>query len=164
MMDSTETDRDAFRSGNPGTPAFRVKRYPFYLLNRLVSRYNSVIEARLRAIGLDIPGWRVLMILGEQSPRGAREIAEAAVINLSTMTRIIQRMAAAGLVTTAPSSEDARVTMVSLTAEGEDRLAEARKASAPVYEHLIEGLAPAEFEQLIGLLERLHDNLEPLAP
>jgi DNA-binding MarR family transcriptional regulator len=104
------------------------------------------------------------MILGEQSPRGAREIAEAAVINLSTMTRIIQRMAAGGLVTTAPSADDARVTMVSLTEEGETRLAEARKAAAPVYEHLIEGLAPAEFEQLIGLLERLHDNLEPLAP
>lgn len=75
-----ETDRhsakaavmDVFLSGNPGAAAFRVKRYPFYLLNRLVSRYNSIIDARLRAIGLDIPSWRVLMILGEKSPRGAR--------------------------------------------------------------------------------------------
>lgn len=155
---------DAFRSGNPGTPAFQVRRYPFYLLNRLVSRYNVVIEARLRAIGLDIPGWRVLMILGEQNPRGAREIAEAAVINLSTMTRIIQRMTAAGLVTTAPGTEDARVTTVSLTGEGKTRLAKACKTAAPVYQHLIDGLDSAEFEQLIELLERLHDNLEPLAP
>ena len=66
-------------SGNPGDSAFRVKRYPFYLLNRLVSRYNSIIDQRLRAIGLDIPSWRVLMILGESSPRGAREIAHLAV-------------------------------------------------------------------------------------
>ena len=159
----THIGTEAFRSGNPGTGAFRVERYPFYLLNRLVSRYNSVIEARLRAIGLDIPNWRVLMILGERSPRGTREIAEAAVINLSTMTRIIQRMTAAGLVSAAPSPEDARVTQVTLTAAGEEKLREARQAAAPVYEHLIDGLAPQDFERLIGLLNRLHDNLEPLA-
>lgn len=155
---------DAFQSGNPGDTAFRVDRYPFYLLNRLVSRYNSIIDARLRAIGLDIPSWRVLMILGEKSPRGARGIAEAAVINLSTMTRIIQRMTAAGLVTTTPSPDDARVTSVMLAPAGDARLAEARQATAPIYAHLITGLRTEEFEQLIALLGRLHDNLEPLAP
>lgn len=151
-------------SGNPGNPAFRVKRYPFYLLNRLVSRYNSIIDQRLRAIGLDIPSWRVLMILGERSPRGSREIAEAAVINLSTMTRIIQRMTAAGLVTTAASTDDARVTLVALASLGESQLAQARQATAPVYAHLITGLEPYDFEKLIALLDRLHDNLEPIAP
>ncbi len=155
---------DAFRSGNPGDPAFRVKRYPFYLLNRLVSRYNSIIDQRLRAIGLDIPSWRVLMILGESSPRGSREIAEAAVINLSTMTRIIQRMAAAGLVTTAPSPDDARVTMVALAPLGESQLAQARQATAPIFAHLTNGLDPDDFDRLVALLDRLHDNLEPLAP
>ncbi|WP_448663934.1 MarR family winged helix-turn-helix transcriptional regulator [Sphingomonas sp. CJ20] len=155
---------DAFRSGNPGTPDFRVARYPFYLLNRLVGRYNSIIDARLRAIGLDIPNWRVLMILGEQSPRGTREIADAAVINLSTMTRIVQRMAAAELVTATPSEDDARVTLVALTATGQAKLRQARKVTAPVYEHLITGLEPDAFEQLIALLNQLHDNLEPLAP
>ncbi|PZQ20834.1 MAG: MarR family transcriptional regulator [Sphingopyxis macrogoltabida] len=155
---------DVFHSGNPGNTAFRVDRYPFYLLNRLVSRYNSIIDARLRAIGLDIPSWRVLMILGEKSPRGAREIAEAAVINLSTMTRIIQRMTAAGLVSTTPSPDDARVTSVALAPTGDARLAEARQVTAPVYEHLITGLDGGEFEHLVALLGRLHDNLEPLAP
>lgn len=30
---------------DPGASAFQVRKYPFYLLNRLVSRYNVVIEA-----------------------------------------------------------------------------------------------------------------------
>ncbi|MEN3746340.1 MarR family transcriptional regulator [Sphingomonas sp. HF-S3] len=158
------SDMDAFRSGNPGTPDFRVKRYPFYLLNRLVSRYNLIIEGRLRTMGLDIPSWRVLMILGERSPRPAREIAEAAVINLSTLTRILQRMTALELVTTAPSPEDGRVTLVELTREGEEGLRDARLIASPVYEHVTRGLSPEEFEQLISLLDRLHDNLEPLVP
>ena len=73
--------------GDPGTPAFQVTSYPFYLINRLASRYNAAIEAILREIELDIPSWRVLMILGEETPRGVRSIAEAAVSPLSTMTR-----------------------------------------------------------------------------
>lgn len=153
---------DAFTSSNPGARSFRVQRYPFYLLNRLVGRYNTVIEARLRDTGLDIPSWRVLMILGEDSPRGTRAIADAAVINLSTMTRILQRMAGDGLVSVAVSAADARVTQVELTALGKRKLREARVTSAPVFQHLIAGFQPEEFDALVDMLDRLHTNLEPL--
>ncbi|MBN3558747.1 winged helix-turn-helix transcriptional regulator [Sphingomonas yabuuchiae] len=146
--------------GDPGTTAFQVERYPFFLINRLASRYNATIEPRLRAIGLDIPNWRVLMILGEQAPRGVRDIAEAAVIPLSTMTRIVQRMAAADLVTLTPSAEDARVTMVALTATGESKLAEARMATSPVYQQVITGLSARDFDRLLSLLDRVYRNLE----
>ncbi|MBY0621046.1 MAG: MarR family transcriptional regulator [Sphingomonas ursincola] len=145
--------------GDPGTPAFQVTSYPFYLINRLASRYNAAIEAILREIELDIPSWRVLMILGEETPRGVRSIAAAAVIPLSTMTRIVQRMAAAGLVHSAPSARDARVTEVSLTTEGEEKLALARKATSPIYHKVIRDLSAEDFGQLIGLLNRLYDNL-----
>lgn len=146
--------------GDPGTPAFQVASYPFYLINRLASRYNAAIEAILREIELDIPSWRVLMILGEETPRGVRSIAETAVIPLSTMTRIVQRMAAAGLVESAPSTRDARVTEVSLTREGEEKLALARKATSPIYHQVIRDLSAEDFGQLIGLLNRLYDNLD----
>lgn len=145
---------------DPGTPSFQLSKYPFYLLNRLVSRYNGIIEPRLREIALDIPYWRVLMILGERSPRGVREIADAAVIPLSTMTRIIQRMATAGLVAARPSAEDARVTTVSLLPHGEDKLLEARAVTSPVYGQVIRGLNSDDFSRLIDLLARLHHNLE----
>ena len=145
--------------GDPGTPAFQVQKYPFYLLNRLVGRYNGVIDARLRNIGLDIPNWRVLMILGEQSPRGVRDIAEAAVIPLSTMTRIIQRMTVAGLVAVRASAEDARVTEVTLAPFGEAKLAETRQVTAPVFAKVIRGFDQDDFDKLLDLLNRLHDNL-----
>lgn len=154
---------DNRKLANPGTPAFQAEKYPFFVLNRLVSRYNGVIGARLRAIDLDIPAWRVLMILGEQSPRGVRDIADAAVIPLSTMTRIVQRMAAAGLVAVAESAQDARVTVVSLTPLGEGKLADARAASAPVYEQVIGGFSERDFDRLLGLLGRVYDNLDGAA-
>ena len=146
--------------GDPGTQAFQVKKYPFFLLNRLVGRYNIVIEARLRAIGIDIPYWRVLMILGERAPLGVRDIASAAVIPLSTMTRIIQRMAALVLVVASPSASDARVTEVGLSRAGQAKLDEARAVTAPIYARIIQGLTQQDFDRLIGLLNRLYANLE----
>lgn len=145
---------------DPGAADFQLEKYPFYLLNRLVSRYNGVIEPRLRAIGLDVPYWRVLMILGTGSPRGVREIAESAVIPLSTMTRIVQRMAVAGLVGLETSTEDARVTMVSILPLGEAKLAEARATTSPIYARIIRGLSADDFARLIGLLDQLHRNLD----
>lgn len=147
-------------AADPGTSDFQLGKYPFYLLNRLVSRYNGVIEPRLRAIGLDVPYWRVLMILGTGSPRGVRDIAKSAVIPLSTMTRIVQRMAAAGLVGLQASEDDARVTMVSILPLGIDKLAEARAATSPIYARIIRGLSADDFSRFIGLLDQLYRNLE----
>lgn len=146
--------------GDPGSDAFRVDRYPFYLLNRAVGRYNVVIGARLKAIGLEIPAWRVLMVLGEHAPRSIGQIADASVINLSTMMRIIGRMEDAGLVASAPSAYDARITEVALTPLGHRKLAEARAATSPVYAQGISGISASDFNRLIELLARLHDNLE----
>ena len=148
--------------GDPGTADFQVRKYPFYLLNRLVSRYNAIIEARLRTIGLDIPFWRVLMILGEAAPQGVGEISEAAVINLSTMTRIVQRMAQTNLVRCTARSADSRITDVFLTALGKKKLAAARKITAPVFAAAIAGFSERDFAAAIETLDRLYLNLAPL--
>jgi DNA-binding MarR family transcriptional regulator len=150
---------DARQLGDPGQPSFQVEKYPFYLLNRLVSRYNQVIGSGLKTIGIDIPTWRVLMILGERAPRGTAEIADAAVINISTMTRIIQRMSRAGLVECGTLEQDGRVTEVSLTRVGELKLCEARAVTAPVYARIIAGFSSREFDRLVDSLNRMYANL-----
>ena len=146
--------------GDPGSDHFRVKAYPFYLLNRAVSRYNVIIESELRAIGIDIPTWRVLMILGESEPLAVGQVAKSAVINISTMMRIIERMQKAGLIATSPSASDGRVTELMLTPLGREKLAAARAVTAPIYRRLIDGFSAGEFNSLLDLLGRLHDNLE----
>jgi DNA-binding MarR family transcriptional regulator len=76
------------------------------------------------------------------------------------MTRIVQRMAVAELVTLTHSAEDARVTMVALTATGESKLVEARQATSPVYQQVITGLSARDFDRLLVLLDRVYHNLE----
>lgn len=146
--------------GDPGSDAFRVEAYPFFQLNRAASRYNQVIEAELRAIGIDIPTWRVLMVLGEEQPLPIGHVSKMAVINISTMMRIVERMVKAGLIETQPSAQDARVTELLLTDLGAEKLAAARGVTSPVYKRLIKGLSASEFGRLLDLLGRLHGNLE----
>lgn len=161
MMSEGKRMREDLRPfGDPGSDAFRVDAYPFYLLNRVVSRYNVVIESELRRIGIDIPTWRVLMILGERSPLPIGHVARAAVINLSTMMRIVERMVKADLVVTSPNKEDGRVTDVDLTENGRAKLAAARAATAPIYRKIIRGISARDFSKLLELLSQLHDNLE----
>lgn len=153
---------DARLLGNPGTDAFQVSKYPFFQLNRLVSQYNIVVAERLRTIGIDIPTWRVLMILGEASPRGIGEIAQFAIIQISTLTRIIQRMSAAGLVTGQARDGDNRVTEILMTDLGKEQLAAARHLTAPVYAQVITGFSGREFESMMKMLDRLYVNLAGL--
>lgn len=145
--------------GDPGSTAFRVDCYPFYLLNRAVSRYNVLIDAELRQIDIDIPTWRVLMILGESVPQPIGQVAKLAVINISTMMRIVERMTKAELIESIPSASDGRITELNLTSDGRKKLAKARKITAPIYQQLIRDFSAKEFENLLGLLNRLYDNL-----
>ena len=59
------------------------------------------------------------MILHEKSPSTISEIAERALMNLSTMTRVAQRLARDGLVKLASNQQDARSTDVHITPEGD---------------------------------------------
>ncbi len=155
---------DDRRLGDPGTKAFRLDKYPFYLLNRAVSRYNVVIEERLRVIEIDIPTWRVLMVLGERSPRSVGDLADKAVINLSTMMRIVQRMTRDGFVSLATRADDARVRLVSLTDFGNQKLDAARLITAGVYASIIDGFSETDFTLFITMLDRLNENLVNLTP
>ena len=145
--------------GDPGSDDFRVDTYPFYLLNRAVSRYNVVIEAELRRIRIDIPTWRVVMILGEKCPQPIGQVAKSAVINISTLMRIVERMTKAGLIETQPSPSDGRITELLLTENGRQKLAAAREITAPIYQRVIRGFSAADFRRLLSMLNRLHDNL-----
>lgn len=146
--------------GDPGSDDFHLDNYPFYLLNRLVSRYNIVIASELRKIEIDIPTWRVLMVLGEEEPQPIGRLAKLAVINISTMMRIVERMEKAGHIETLPSKTDARVTALVMTRLGRKKLAAARAITAPFYRRVIRGFSASDFRRLLQLLNRLHANLE----
>ena len=117
------------------------------------------MEGALRRIGMDVPSWRALMLLHERNPSSVSEIATQAVLRLSTMTRVVQRLEKRGLVKIARRPADARVTDVYITAEGEQTVEQVRAIASRIYQSAFKDLSAADIETLNSLLRRVFNNL-----
>lgn len=151
------------RRADPGGPDFRLENSPFYWLTRASGRYLLAMERRLKRIGMDVPRWRVLMILAETEPASITALAERSVIKLSTMTRIVQRMAEAGLVTAGPSPADGRVTEARMTRAGRDALAAVRAEGSAVFAGVFGDVPDSEIAAIIERLRAVFAALDGAA-
>lgn len=150
---------DAKLRGDPAHPAFQIADWPFYLITRTARRYEMELERALQRIDMDVPSWRAIMLVHEHSPSSVSEIAERAVIRLSTMTRVVQRLAKRRLVRLATRTADARVTEVFITAEGEQAVEQMRAVASRIYQAAFKDLNATDIGSLNSLLLRVFNNL-----
>lgn len=99
------------------------------------------------------------MILHEYGRLSMSSIATHAVSNLSTVTKIVYSMQEDELVVTAPSTEDRRITEVTLTAKGEEQLLVARELVTRLAEKAFRGLDSEEVAVLNSCLNKMFVNL-----
>ncbi len=149
---------DARALADPAHPDFLLAGSPLYWLARVAGRYRLDMDLVLKPIGMDVPRWRVLAILSEHEPASVSELCDHAVIRLSTMTRIVQRLAEAGLVETRQREADGRVTEVTLTDAGRDAAAKVHTQASRIFRHGFDGFDAAEVAQLNDMLQRLFVN------
>jgi len=146
------------QKNDPSAGNFSLDDYPFYLMTRAMAAYYGLLEEALKKVGVDQPRWRVLMILGAKNPSNMSELSERAVIKNSTMTRLIQRMQAQGLVRVAPNPDDNRISEVYLTAVGEERLNMVRDVGGQIFRHAFGG-ASADLRTFVSTLKAVIANL-----
>lgn len=159
-VDATPTTQDErWRRADPSEADFQLADSPFYWLARVAGRYQLEMEDVLKAVGMDVPRWRVLVILQESQPASISQICERAVVKMSTMTRIVQRLAAAGLVVARPYHADARVTEVLLTEAGNSAAQLVRTQAGHIYRKAFAEMSGRECEQLTAILRQLFVNL-----
>lgn len=149
--------------GRPDRADFHIDCWPFYWIARVTGRYLQEMEAALKPIGLDVPRWRALSVLSEFDPASVSEIADHAIVKLSTMTRILQRMAEDGLVELRARSSDGRVTEASLTARGREAAAAAWLEADRLYRRAFgSASSPVDTPRVVKLnqqMRQLFDNL-----
>jgi DNA-binding MarR family transcriptional regulator len=150
---------DAKRRGDPAFADFRIADSPFYLLARTTSRYSIDMENALHTIDMDLPSWRTLMILSERNPSSVSEIAERAVMRLSTMTRVIQRLEKRGLLKVKRRKGDARVTEVYINSKGVSAAHQVRDIASRFYNIAFHDFEAAQIDELNALLRRVFGNL-----
>jgi DNA-binding MarR family transcriptional regulator len=99
------------------------------------------------------------MFVHEANPSSVSEIADRAVMRLSTMTRVVQRLEKRGLVKLARREGDARVTEVYITPAGERVVAQIRLVASHIYHLAFRDLDAREIATLNELLRRVLRNL-----
>lgn len=145
----------------PDSPDFVKEEFPFYWLARVYGVYTLEMERALKPIGLDIPTWRTLLILAERGTSSMSEISLHAIAKLSTVTKLVYRMKAEGLVDTATSEQDARVTVVGLTVAGREAIERGQLATRHIFQRSFEGMTPTQIRRLNESLHQILDNLSP---
>jgi MarR family transcriptional regulator, 2-MHQ and catechol-resistance regulon repressor len=129
---------------------------------RLVEAY-AVLRHRLddelqEEVGLPLLWYGVLLHVG-RSPRGVRpmsELTEATAFTSGGVTRLVDRMEAAGYVERRPCPTDRRVQFVGLTDTGREMLERASEIHVRgIQEHMLDRLSPDEVQKLDRLLCKL---------
>lgn len=153
------TDNALRDSPSSDATGFDPHDWPFFWMTQAVGRYLQRLETALKRVNLDVSRWRVLMCLKEGRATSVSEIAELAIVKLPTMTKIVQRMQADGLVTCEARVSDGRVTEVSLTERGLAARQEAWTIANKLYGQAFRTISGEDTVQLNRLMETVFDNL-----
>ena len=90
--------------------------FPMYACSRkIVASYTPY----LKPLGLTYTQYVVMMVLWEQETVNVGQLGETLRLDAGTLTPLLKRLEAAGYVTRERSKEDERITIISITPEGE---------------------------------------------
>ncbi len=90
--------------------------YRMHVLNKLSDR--GIGERYRTKLGITLPEARVIAAVGSFGPFSIMDLAKHANLDKSQASRAAEALIQRGLVERAPSAEDGRVVMISLTSEG----------------------------------------------
>ena len=90
--------------------------FPLYAASNLLTRlYRPLLDE----LGLTYPQYLVMLVLWERAPAGVGELSARLHLDSGTLTPLLKRLEAAGLVRRQRSAEDERRVEVSLTPKGQ---------------------------------------------
>lgn len=114
-----------------------------------------------RKAGLDLgrAEYVVLASLEECGPMRVSDLAEHTGAEVSTTSRVVGRLQAAGLLAVGEQPEDRRVVMLTLTERGREAMQRLRAVRREALASVLSQWRPAEAEALARLLSRFVDDL-----
>ncbi|WP_067829314.1 MarR family winged helix-turn-helix transcriptional regulator [Nocardia inohanensis] len=115
----------------------------------------AVYRPLLEPMGLTHPQYLVMLALWGESPMSVKAIGDAIQLDSPTLSPLLKRLEAAGLITRRRAVNDERNLVVDLTDEGRKLREQAERIPPAVVERL--GVSLAELEQLRDALNRVND-------
>ena len=144
----------------PAHDEFNIEDFPYYWISQVNSLYTAKMDDSLKKYGLDNSRRRILLAVSARPQASISELAELSIIKIPTATKIIYRLKDEGLLETAVCDDDSRVTRVSLTPEGLEKVIKINEITSLVLNNSFKGLKPNDIKKLNDLLQIIKTNLE----
>jgi DNA-binding MarR family transcriptional regulator len=129
------------------TPCFNLKMRQ---ANRVLTNHY---DGYLRELGLTVAQFSILRTLSFIKQASQKELQEVLVLQQTTLTRNLKPLIRSGYIRTSPSPEDGRVTLVSLTDEGNELFKKARTKWKLAQESVSEKLGDELSGQLLEVAD-----------
>lgn len=123
----------------------------------VVAAYRPVLEK----LGITHPQYLVMLALWESSPRSLKDLGATLMLEPATLSPLVKRLEAAGLVTRSRAAGDERSLAVGLTDKGAALRREALSVPGTMIERL--GLSRQDLQELHAQMTRLIQATQSLA-
>ena len=154
MKETADTDSRAGLPEIPGDP-LALERQVCFALSIAARSVLSVYRPILEAMGLTHPQYLVMLALWGQSPLAVKELIDMLQLDGPTLSPMLKRLEAAGLVTRTRDPHDERQLRVGLTEKGRALRQQALNVPPTVVAKL--GVSLGELEELHRGLTALND-------
>ena len=115
---------------------------------------KAVCSRLLEPHGLSLAQWAVLSSVWRNGPLGIKQLAQLTGNAPPAVSRLVERMIAAGLVVREPDPGDRRAVVIGLSAKGE-ALRPLQGVYSEVNAILLRGLSVAQRDELVALLDKV---------
>ena len=132
--------------------------FRLYSASRLITQAYYPL---LSEYGLTYPQYLVLLVLWEKDAQPVNDIAKRLMLETNTVTPLLKRMEAEGILTRAHGKEDARQTIVELTKKGRGLKAKLTNVPETVGKAVLcESVTPETVPSLFGMLDDIINQLK----
>jgi len=144
---------DRIDSGQDLVDPLQLDRQVCFALSVAARTVVALYRPVLDPMGLTHPQYLVMLALWERSPRSVKDLSEALALDPGTLSPLLKRLEAAGMVSRRRDRADERVLAVTLTDAGHALRAQAEKVPPAIVARL--GMEISELEDLHGALTRV---------
>ncbi|KWX75571.1 MarR family winged helix-turn-helix transcriptional regulator [Paenibacillus jilunlii] len=141
------------------TPELLLENQLCFTIYACSREFTKLYQPHLDKIGLTYSQYLVMLVLWERNQCTVKELGEALFLDSGTLTPLLKRLQAAGLILRERSLQDERKVLISLTEQGRKLKSEAACIPGKMAEGTM--LSADEFVGLLGqfkdLLARVHE-------
>lgn len=157
MMDRKTEGGEA--EGGKGTPT--VGDLLCFAVYSAEHAFTQLYRPLLAEMGLTYPQYLVMVLLWEEDDRSVGDLGQALRLQSNTLTPLLKRLEATGLVSRRRDAEDERVVRIALTDRG--RALQEKAAHVKACVGAATGLSLEEIKAAVALISRLRDNVSTAA-